>query len=233
MPRPPLFDQLRGRAPQLSVGILTANWMSLGSELALLEREDVGLVHFDVMDGCFCPMTTIGASVVAGLKTSMLKDVHLMIEEPLNKVSTFVAAGADIVTIHGERTAHVYRALQSLGQMANVNDPGRGIIRGLALNPGTPVHSIEPLLDELDMVLVLAVNPGFGGQTFLAGTAERVRQVRLMTGGDVLICVDGGVTRDNIGEIGRMDADIVVTGSAVFDGKSPADNLHSMMRSLL
>ena len=232
MARPPLFDHLRSRAPQLSVGILTANWMSLGSELALLENAGVGLLHFDVMDGCFCPMMTLGTSVVAGLKTSMLKDVHLMIEEPLDKVGTFVAAGADIVTLHGERTSHVHRVLQSLRQMSNVNDPSRGILRGLALNPGTPVNSIEPLLGELEMVLVLAINPGWGGQKFLPQTPERVRQIRDMAGRDVLICVDGGVTRDNVGDIARLGPDIIVTGSAVFDGKTPAENVRLMMEAL-
>lgn len=232
MAHPALFDQLRHRAPQLSVGLLTANWMSLGSELALLERAGVGLLHFDVMDGCFCPTMTLGTPVVAGLKTSLLKDVHLMVEEPLDKMGAFVAAGADIVTIHGERTSHVHRVLQSLRQMTNVNDPSRGILRSLALNPGTPVSSIEPLLGELEMVLVLAVNPGWGSQKFLPGTADRVRRVRDMAGRDVLICVDGGVTRDNVGEIARMGADIIVTGSAVFDGKSPAENIRLMMEAL-
>ena len=232
MARPPLFDYLRSRAPQLSVGILTANWMSLGSELALLENEGVSLLHFDVMDGCFCPMMTLGTSVVAGLRTSMLKDVHLMIEEPLDKVGAFVAAGADIVTLHGERSSHVHRVLQSLRQMPNVNDPSRGILRGLALNPGTPVNAIEPLLGELEMVLVLAINPGWGGQKFLPRTPERISQIRDMAGRDVLICVDGGVTRDNVGEIARMGADIIVTGSAVFDGKTPAENVRLMMEAL-
>jgi ribulose-phosphate 3-epimerase len=232
MPRPALFDQLRSRAPQLSVGLLTANWMSLSAEIALLERAGVGLLHFDVMDGCFCPMMTLGTPVVAGLKTSMLKDVHLMVEEPLEKVGAFVAAGADIVTIHGESTSHVHRVLQSLRQIANVNEPSRGIVRGLALNPGTPVSSIEPLLGELEMILVLAVNPGWGGQKFLPGTAERVRRVRDIAGDEVLICVDGGVTRDNVGEIARMGADVIVTGSAVFDGQSPAENVRFMTEAL-
>jgi ribulose-phosphate 3-epimerase len=232
MARPPLFDHLRSRAPQLSVSILTANWMSLGSDLALLENAGVNLLHFDVMDGCFCPMMTLGTSVVAGLKTSMLKDVHLMIEEPLDKVGDFVAAGADIVTIHGESSSHVHRVLQSLRQVSNVNDPSRGFLRGLALNPGTPVNSIEPLLCELEMVLILAINPGWGGQKFLPQTPERVRQIRDMAGRDVLICLDGGVTRDNVGEIARLGPDIIVTGSAVFDGKSPAENVHLMMEAL-
>src|SRR3990170_7785353 len=103
-----LVDQLRKSCPQVSVGVLTADWMSLGSQLQLLESVGVGLLHFDVMDGCFCPMLTLGAPVVAGLKTPLLKDVHLMIEEPLSKVESFVAAGADIITIHAESTQYVH-----------------------------------------------------------------------------------------------------------------------------
>src|SRR5690349_2516715 len=106
MAHPPLVDRLKASAPQISVGVLTANWMSLGQELRLLESAGVGLLHFDVMDGCFCPMLTMGAPVVAGLKTPLLKDVHLMVEEPLSKIEGFVAAGADIVTVHAESTRH-------------------------------------------------------------------------------------------------------------------------------
>ena len=167
MPRPLLFDQLRAGSPRISVGMLTADWMALGGELRILENAGVELLHFDVMDGRFCPSLTFGAPVVKALKTPLLKDVHLMVEEPLSKVEGFVAAGADIVTIHAESGGHVHRVLQVLGGMQNANDPGRGILRGLALNPGTPIEAVEPLIDELDLVLLLAVNPGWGGQKFI------------------------------------------------------------------
>jgi ribulose-phosphate 3-epimerase len=228
----PLVEQLRAAAPQVSVGMLTADWMSLGSQLKLLENAGVGLLHFDVMDGCFCPLMTLGAPVVAGLKTPLLKDVHLMIDEPLTKVERFVAAGADIVTIHAESTRHPHRVLQALGQMTNVNDPHRGIVRGLALNPGTPLEVIDPLLDELELVLLLAVNPGWGGQEFIAATQQRVERVKQKFGEDVLICVDGGITRDNVAAVARLGADVIVTGSAVFDGKSPLENAQYMMDAL-
>jgi ribulose-phosphate 3-epimerase len=229
MPRSPLVDHLRVSAPQISVGVLTADWMTLSTQLTFLEDAGVQLLHFDIMDGTFCPMLTFGAPIVAGLKTPLLKDVHLMIEEPLTKIEGFVAAGADIISIQVESTRHPHRVLHTLGQMKNVNDATRGIVRGIALNPGTPIEAIKPLRDELEMVLILAVNPGWGGQKFIASTRERVRALREKVGKDVLICVDGGITKDNISEVANMGADIIVTGSAVFDGKAPLDNARYMI----
>lgn len=227
-----LVDQLRKSCPQVSVGVLTADWMSLGSQLQLLESAGVGLLHFDVMDGCFCPMLTMGAPVVAGLKTSLLKDVHLMIEEPLSKVETFVAAGADIVTVHVESTRHIHRVLQALGKMKNANDESKGIVRGVALNPGTPLEALDPLLDDLEMIALLAVNPGWGGQKFIPSTWERLQRLKQKVGDQVLICVDGGITRENVAEAARRGADIIVTGSAVFDGRFPVENAQYMVATL-
>lgn len=232
MPNRQLFDQLRATAPQISVGVLTADWMSLGTELKLLENAGVKLLHFDVMDGCFCPAMTLGAPLIKGAKTPLLKDVHLMIDEPLSKVDSFVAAGADIITVHAESTRHVHRLLQVLGKMPNANDPNRGLIRGLAVNPGTPLESIEPLLGELELVLLLAVNPGWGGQQFIPSTRARLARLRQMTGDSILLGVDGGITRDNVAEVARMGADIMVTGSAVFDGKAPLENVRFMMNAI-
>jgi ribulose-phosphate 3-epimerase len=227
-----LVDQLRKSCPQVSVGMLTADWMSLGSQLQLLESAGVRLLHFDVMDGCFCPMLTMGAPVVAGLKTSLLKDVHLMIEEPLSKVESFVAAGADIVTVHVESTRHVHRVLQALGKMKNANDESKGIVRGVALNPGTPLEALDPLLDDLEMIVLLAVNPGWGGQKFIPSTWQRLEGLKNKVGDQVLICVDGGITRENVAEAARRGADIIVTGSAVFDGRFPVENARHMVATL-
>jgi ribulose-phosphate 3-epimerase len=232
MPRPPLFEQLRTQAPQITIGILTADWMSLGSEVKTVEDAGVKLLHFDVMDGVFCPTLTFGAPVVAGVKTRLFKDVHLMIEEPLAKLESFAAAGADIITIHAEASRHVHRALQALGKMTNANDSARGLLRGLALNPGTPLSAVEALLDEVDLVLLLAVNPGWGGQKFISSTRQRVSRLKEMAGDKILIGVDGGVTRENIAEIVKMGMDLIVTGSAVFDGKAPADNARFMLNAL-
>jgi ribulose-phosphate 3-epimerase len=205
----------------------TADLSRLGDEMRLLESTGVPLVHFDVMDGRFTPTMTFGPPLVAAVKTSMLKDVHLMIEEPLDTIGEYVAAGADVVTIHVESTRHPHRVLQALAQMKNANDPSRGIVRGVALNPGTALEAIEPLLGDCELVLLLAVNPGWGGQKFIPSTAERAwrtREAIYASGRDVLVCIDGGVKRDNIDEIAKLGADLIVTGSAVFDGKDAAAN---------
>lgn len=227
-----LFDQLRQNAPLLSVGAISADMMSLGSDLGFLEKAGVKLLHFDIMDGCFCPMMTVGPGFVKAVKTSMLKDVHLMIEEPLDKLDDYVTAGADMITVHVESCRHTHRVLQNLGQMTNANDSTRGILRGVALNPGTPIETVGPLLDEVEMVFLLAVNPGWGGQKFIASTQRRFRQLKEMvavSNRETLTGIDGGITQDNITEVARMGADIIVTGSAVFRGNTPMENAKSMM----
>ena len=214
--------RLRALCPTVSVGILPADLMNLGSELAALERAGVGIVHVDVMDGCVCPQMTVGAPDVKGLRTSLLKDVHLMVHEPLVKLPAFVAAGADIITVHVEAAVHIHRVLQRLGGMEHSAGPGRGIVRGLALNPGTPLEWLTPpLLDEVEMISLLAVDPGWSGQKFAPTTLERVARVKRIvaaSGRDILVGVDGGITRDNIAEVAAAGPDLISAGSAVFDG---------------
>ena len=232
MPDKPLLEQIRKAAPLISVGILTADLMSLGSELKLMDTAGVKLLHVDVMDGCFCPMMTVGPGFIKTVKTPLLKDIHLMIEDPLDKLESYVAAGADMITVHVESCRHIHRVLQKLGKMTNTNDPDRGILRGVALNPGTPLEVITPLIDELEMVFLLAVNPGWSGQKFITSTQERLRLIITMLSNakkDILVGVDGGITRDNIADVARMGADIIVTGSAVFDGKTPLKNARFMI----
>ncbi|MHB9035489.1 MAG: ribulose-phosphate 3-epimerase [Armatimonadota bacterium] len=228
------FEILKELCPTISVGVLTANLMSLGDDLAALEGTGVGILHFDIMDGCFCPSMTFGPAFVKGVKTALLKDVHLMVENPLPKLSDYVSAGADILTVHVESCpTHIHRVFQELGKMTNANDPERGIVRGVAVNPGTPVEVIEPTLDDIDMVTLLAINPGWGGQKFIPSTSERlVKAKKLIADRDILICIDGGVTRDNITEVAKLGADMVVTGSAVFDGKAPTENARFMLGAL-
>jgi len=227
---------LAASAPALSVGVLTADLLSLGSELKVLEDAGVTVAHVDVMDGCFTPMMTVGPPIVRALrKCRLLRDVHLMIDEPLTKVADYVAAGADIVTVHVESTVHIHRVLQQLGSMTNANDPARGLVRGVALNPGTPVEAVLPVLDQIDVVLLLAVNPGWGGQTFIPSTLDRLAQVKALTakaGRRVLTGIDGGITRRNIGEVARACADLIVTGSAVFDGRDAAGNARAMLAAV-
>jgi ribulose-phosphate 3-epimerase len=226
------IELLESLCPTISVGMLTANLLSLGSELSLLEQSGVRLLHVDVMDGCFCPMMTVGPPLIQAMKTPLLKDVHLMIQDPLEKLGDYVAAGADVVTVHAESCMHIHRVLQQLGSLQNANDPDRGLVRGLALNPGTPIEVVEPLLDALDLVFLLAINPGWGGQKFLTSTARRIEKLRKRVGTvqrRIFLGLDGGVTRANIADVAKLGADIVVTGSAVFDGKAPAENARFML----
>jgi ribulose-phosphate 3-epimerase len=228
-------EALKAAAPALSVGVLTADLLALGSELRVIEQAGIAVVHFDVMDGGFVPMMTFGPPVIRAVRTGLLKDAHLMIDEPLAKVADYVAAGADIVTVHVEASRHIHRVLQQLGQMKNANDPQRGIVRGVALNPGTPVETVEPLLDQLDLVVLLAVNPGWGGQSFIPATMRRIEHVRKIAATasrDILIGVDGGITLHNVAEVARGGADLIVAGSAVFDGKSAAENARAMLQAV-
>jgi ribulose-phosphate 3-epimerase len=157
-----------------------------------------------------------------------------MIDEPLSKVADYVAAGADIITFHPEACSHVHRVLQQMRTMKNSNDPERGLVRGVGLNPGTPLEVLEPLLDELELILILAVNPGWGGQKFIASTKGRVAEAKRMiasSGRKILLCVDGGITRDNITEVAALGVDLIVTGSAVFDGKAAEANARFMLEA--
>jgi ribulose-phosphate 3-epimerase len=231
----PNLKLLRDCCPTVSVGILTANLLSLGSELNLLERAGVKLVHVDVMDGCFCPMMTVGPPFIKALKTPLLKDAHLMIAEPLEKVADYAAAGADIITIHPEACRHPHRVLQQMRGFTNANDPARGVVRGAALNPGTPLEILEPLLDELELILLLAVNPGWGGQKFVTATSARIAWVKQMiadSGREILLGVDGGITRANVAEVVKTGVDLIVTGSAVFDGKAAEENAKFMLQAI-
>lgn len=208
--------------PQISVGMLTADLLRLGEELAALNEVGIEMVHVDVMDGVFCPQMTVGPPVVRALPDTFVKDVHLMIDDPVDKVADYVAAGAGIVSFHVESTRHPHRVLQSLADS--------GVVRGVALNPGTPLAAVEPLLDDLELLLVLAVNPGWSGQKFIPATERKLSDAREMIGKrQVALAVDGGITKGNIEHVASLSVDVIVAGSAVFDGVAPADNARHML----
>ncbi|GMT42434.1 MAG: ribulose-phosphate 3-epimerase [bacterium] len=221
-------------SPTLSVGIISADLMSLGSELALLERAGIKVLHFDVMDGCFTPMLTVGLPFINGIKTTMLKDVHLMINDQDEKAADYIAAGADMITIHVEACNDALRTLSGLGRMENANDPARGLIRGAAINPGTEVNVLEPLLDNLEMIVLLAVDPIAGENPTMDDTRQRFSRIKEMVSRaekDTVICIDGGVKRNNIDDYAAIGADLLVSGSAIFRG-SPEENVRFMFDAM-
>lgn len=206
----------------LSVGVTAADPLRLGEQIELLAEAGVQFLHVDVMDGRFCPQLTVGPGLVAALPDGFTVDVHLMVEDPLAHVESFLAAGAGVLTFHLEATRHPHRVLQSLA--------GSGVTRGVAVNPGTPVAALEPLLDELELLLVLAVNPGWSGQSFIPATAGRLAAARDLIGArEIMLGVDGGVTRDNVDYVASLGADVIVAGSAVFAGGDTARNARAML----
>jgi ribulose-phosphate 3-epimerase len=219
-------------APRLSVGVITADLTILGAELETL-RGKAAWAHVDVMDGTFCPQLTVGPAFVAAVASSGIPvDAHLMVEEPRRLLAEVVEAGASLITVHAEATRHLHRTLQEMTALAAT----RHFLRGVAINPGTPVEAVEPVLELADLILVLAVNPGWPGQAPAANTRRRTAAVRALAdrhGVEILIGVDGGVTISNAADIAGWGVDVIVSGSAVFDRVDPARNLDLLKRELL
>jgi ribulose-phosphate 3-epimerase len=219
-------------APLLSAGVITADLTRLGAEMEVI-RGRARWAHVDVMDGVFCPQLTVGPSFIRAVaSTGVPVDAHLLVEDPLRMLPEVVNAGAGIVTVHAESSRHPHRALQELTRLSAEMRP---VIRGYAINPGTPVQAIEPVLDLIDLVLVLAVNPGWSGQRPAANTARRIAAARAVTQAadhPILVGMDGGVTLANAAEVARWGADLVVSGSAIFDGKDAPGNLAAMLAAL-
>jgi ribulose-phosphate 3-epimerase len=218
--------------PRLSAGVITADLTRLGDELEIL-RGKAEWAHVDVMDGAFCPQLTVGPAFVAAVAaTGIPVDAHLLVEEPRRLVAEIAAAGAAVITVHTEATRHLHRTLQEMTALTR----DRSFLRGVAINPGTPVQAVEPVLELADLILVLAVNPGWSGQAPAANTRRRVEAVRELAAAnaaDVLIGVDGGITLGNAAEVAGWGIDVIVSGSAIFDRRNPADNLELMTKTLL
>jgi ribulose-phosphate 3-epimerase len=217
---------------RLSAGVNTADWTRLGEDLEVLRGTNCW-AHVDVMDGQFCPALTGGPSMVKAVAAcGYVVDAHLMVDEPRRFLPEVVAAGAGVVTVHAESTRHLHRTLQELTALAEGHP---GLVRGVGLNPGTPVGVLDPVIELIDLVLLLAVNPGWGGQRPAANTARRVGEVRALAvahEAQLLVELDGGVTLDNAAEVASWGADVVVSGSAIFDGKAPRHNLNQVLSSL-
>ena len=210
---------------KISPSILSADFSRLGEDVQTVDRAGADYIHIDVMDGHFVHNITIGPLVVEALRkvTDKPLDVHLMIENPDLYIADFAKAGADIITVHQEAVPHLHRTVQlikSLGKKA-----------GVSLNPATPVETLDVILDELDLVLIMSVNPGFGGQTFIPSALDKIRTLRQRIterGLSTELEVDGGVKIDNIREVVAAGADVLVAGSAVFNTEDYAATITAL-----
>lgn len=199
---------------KIAPSILSADFSDLRQQIGLIEKGGADFIHLDVMDGHFVPNITFGAPVIKKLRgvTNVPFDVHLMIENPEKYIEDFVDAGADIITVHEESTVHLHRLIQQIKGYD-------GVKAAVSLNPATPLDVLEYVLEDIDMVLIMSVNPGFGGQSFIPQCKAKIKTLKKMITDrnlDVEIQVDGGVKLDNVKEIIDCGADIVVAGSAIF-----------------
>lgn len=214
---------------KIAPSILSADFSNLGEDVKKIEQYGADLVHIDVMDGMFVPNISFGIPIIKSIRkiTKLPFDVHLMIEEPARYVEDFVKAGADIITIHYEADRHIDRTINYIKSF--------GVKAAIALNPATPVENIKHLIPNLDMVLIMSVNPGFGGQKYINYCSEKIKEVKELSNKfnkDLMIQVDGGVGKDNIKEVVACGANVIVAGSAVFKDGMVERNIKDLRKDL-
>jgi len=210
----------------IAPSLLAADFTHLGKDVEAAEEAGARYLHLDIMDGHFVPNISYGPDVVKALRplSSMIFDVHLMITEPDRYVDAFVGAGADLITVHAETCPHLHRSLQNIRE--------KGIKAGVALNPSTPLSVLDWVLPEADLVLIMSVNPGFGGQKFIPSALDKIRSLRQMVdsrGLSTLIQVDGGINPDTAAAVAAAGADVLVAGSAVFGQADPCAAIRDLL----
>lgn len=218
-----------GKVKQIAPSILSADFSRLGEEVGAVEKAGADVIHVDVMDGHFVPNITIGPLVVKGLKklTFLPLDVHLMIERPERYVEVFAEAGSDWITVHAEVCPHLKRMVKKLRQLK--------VRPGIVLKPATSLKTLYPVLDDLDLVLIMSVNPGFGGQSFIRSTLKKIERLRKIVDQDgyrMEIEVDGGVKIENIREVAKAGGDIFVVGTGIFKTKDYEETVRMLRQEI-
>lgn len=210
---------------KIAPSILSADFSKLGEHITRLDNSEADIIHIDVMDGRFVPNISFGMPIIKSIRPYTKKefDVHLMIEEPSKYIEEFAKSGADIITVHYESEKHLDKTITHIKEL--------GIKAAVALNPATPINVLESILKELDMVLIMSVNPGFGGQKYIKYCDEKIKDLKQMilkTGKDIAIEVDGGIDLTNIKDVSNSGADIIVAGSAVFKQDKIEENIKNL-----
>jgi ribulose-phosphate 3-epimerase len=213
--------------PIIAPSLLAANFLEIGKACEMINKSEAAWLHLDVMDGRFVPNISFGTPVIAAIRkaTDKILDVHLMIEEPEKYTPLFNEIGANILTVHAEACSHLHRNIQQIKSL--------GMKAGVALNPHTPLSSIEEVLQDIDVVCIMTVNPGFGGQKFIPSMLskiERLKKIILTKGYNTQIEIDGGVTLENAPEILKAGADILVAGNTVFGAKDPIKTIELLSK---
>lgn len=215
---------------KLAPSILSADFAKLGEQIERVDKGGAEFIHIDVMDGAFVPNISFGFPIIKAIRkyTDKVFDVHLMIEEPSRYIDEFIECGADLITIHYEADRHIDRTINYI--------KSKGVKVGVALNPGTPVEVLENILESLDMVLIMSVNPGFGGQKFIPYSLDKIKRIKDMCEKigreDMLIQVDGGIGEGNIKEVVKAGANVIVAGSAVFKNNEIEKNIEALKRGV-